>query len=349
MLRAASPPKRLFSRGKTMKRRKPFSILKWLVFPSLTLALAIIVAWFNVTTFGWQDGARYLLIVAAITGFSIAINKYVKLLDDDDPTNDWLATTAFVFEIVLTAALIVNAAYSLSVQRSMSVGRQAEKAQTENLDSVSKLKSKAAQREAARMLSRQADSAKTSQSIFAENERALFWIMVGELIAYAVAAFTLYAVSSLVGRTGRTASQAIGPRQESPRGARQSDFPEELDMDYSPPQKSASMRPERPNKAPFAPVATVSRLPLSQRQDVPKKATSVATEPRRDALNALRTHLRVIAEGLPKRWFKADLIEGGVAIRLCERQQGREVTINQTNQSDKLLLAVDRPDFRERL
>src|SRR5207245_6845734 len=97
MLRAASPPKRLFSRGKTMKRRKPFSILKWLVFPSLTLALAIIVAWFNVTTFGWQDGAPYLLIVAAITGFLIAFNKYVMILDDDVPSNIWLSVTGIFF------------------------------------------------------------------------------------------------------------------------------------------------------------------------------------------------------------------------------------------------------------
>jgi len=43
------------------------------------------------------------------------------------------------------------------------------------------------------------------------------------------------------------------------------------------------------------------------------------------------------------------LVRGGVTIRLFERQHGHEIALSQTTQSDKLLAAVDRPDFRDRL
>jgi hypothetical protein len=93
--------------------------------------------------------------------------------------------------------------------------------------------------------------------------------------------------------------------------------------------------------------ATVAPL---RRPDA-KTATSVATvAPGHDsALNALREHLRDIAFGIPNHWFKADLIAGGVNIRLSKRVKGREVTVRSTRQSNKILSAVNRPDFRERL
>jgi hypothetical protein len=70
---------------------------------------------------------------------------------------------------------------------------------------------------------------------------------------------------------------------------------------------------------------------------------------RKKARKKLLEHLKVISHYLPGRWFKADLIEGGVHIRMCARVNFTEQTIADTRQSDKLLAAVDRPDFRERL
>jgi hypothetical protein len=113
---------------------------------------------------------------------------------------------------------------------------------------------------------------------------------------------------------------------------RDDDFPSEID---------ASEREAQSNPA--------LRL---QRQADNKIATTVATsatDQRLPALNALRHHLRVIAFHYPNRWFKCDLIDGGVWIRMCERRAGREVTIAKTKQSDKLFAAIDRPDFRARL
>ena len=70
---------------------------------------------------------------------------------------------------------------------------------------------------------------------------------------------------------------------------------------------------------------------------------------RRQALKKLREHLKAISFHNPGRWFKADLVRGGVTIRLFEKQSSHEIMVCQTDQSDKLLAAVDRPDFRARL
>jgi len=96
------------------------------------------------------------------------------------------------------------------------------------------------------------------------------------------------------------------------------------------------------------PVATMPLVaPVAGQRQKTAQSAAVATGAR--PLTVLREHLREIAKGHPGRWFKADLIKGGVAVRLCERQQGREVNVAQTRQSAKLLAEVDWPDFRERL
>ncbi|HET8676048.1 MAG TPA: hypothetical protein VFO63_09700, partial [Blastocatellia bacterium] len=53
---------------------------------------------------------------------------------------------------------------------------------------------------------------------------------------------------------------------------------------------------------------------------------------------------------IPNHWFRADLIDGGVSIRLYTRNdRNREVTVARTRQSNKIFDAINRPDFRERL
>jgi hypothetical protein len=84
------------------------------------------------------------------------------------------------------------------------------------------------------------------------------------------------------------------------------------------------------------------------RRNSAKKATLVATAGKSE-LDALREHLKVISSYLPGRWFKADPIAGGVLIRLCERREGREATIKQTRQSNRIFAALGRSDFQERL
>ena len=67
------------------------------------------------------------------------------------------------------------------------------------------------------------------------------------------------------------------------------------------------------------------------------------------AMKKLREHLKEISARNPGKWFKADLIHGGVMIRLFRKVHMHEIMICRTDQSDKLLAAVDRPDFRDRL
>jgi len=170
------------------KRKKEFSVLKWIIFPLNSVVLAGIIAYFNVTVFGMRDGLPYTAIVALIGVFSILINRYTE------SENRNLAKAAFIFEIVLTAALIINACYSVSVQRKMSVARMAESSQKDTIGEISKLKGSRTQREALKVV----DKTVSAQAVFSDVESVLFWIMVGELGLYGLSAFTLFAIAKLV-------------------------------------------------------------------------------------------------------------------------------------------------------
>lgn len=302
-----------------MTKKKEFSILKWIIFPLNSLILAGVIAYFNLTVFGWGDGLPYSLIVAMIGVFSIIINKYTE------SENRTLARATFVFEIILTAALIGNAAWSISVQREMSVARMSETSQRETITEIGKLRGGRTQRKALDKV----DKPQTAQSVFAQYEKVLFWIMVTELGLYGLSAFTLFALAKLM-------DDSIPRPADLPHKAAESDFPAELDMDYAPRRKNA-------------PELRVSQKTRNSERIATPVATHVATW-RESALEVLREHLGDIAFQYPGRWFKADLRDaGGVWIRLYERQEGREVKIASTKQSDKLLAAVHRPDFRARL
>jgi hypothetical protein len=105
------------------------------------------------------------------------------------------------------------------------------------------------------------------------------------------------------------------------------------------------------------PVATLSHKGLAPKAAVyvhsSRKTTPVATGGRGKAAEALRDHLRVISSGMLNRSFKVDLRKpeegGGVWIRLYESREGKEKMIAKTKQSDKLLAAVNREDFRAKL
>src|SRR5215813_2145699 len=187
------------------KKRKEFSVLKWIIFPLNSVVLASIVAYFNVTVFGYRDGLPYTAIVTLIGVFSILINRYTE------SDNRSLAKAAFVFEIVLTAALIVNACYSVSVQRKMSVARMAETSQATTIGEIAKLRGSKTQQKALDKV----DKSVSAQSVFADVENILFWLMVGELGLYGLSAFTLFALAKLIDD---------GEEIEE-------DFPDELDIE----------------------------------------------------------------------------------------------------------------------
>jgi len=67
------------------------------------------------------------------------------------------------------------------------------------------------------------------------------------------------------------------------------------------------------------------------------------------ALKKLREHLKKISAVNRGVWFKADLIHGGVMIRLFKQEHRYEIMVARTDQSDDLLADVDKPDFHDRL
>lgn len=137
---------------------------------------------------------------------------------------------------------------------------------------------------------------------------------------------------ALPGAEQETIAPAPAPDEAGKAAEGNDDFPSELDASEREAQRNPALR--------------------QQRQADTKIATTVATsagDDRLPALNVLRHHLRVVAFHHPNRWFKCDLIDGGVWIRMCERREGREATIAKTKQSDSLFAAINQPDFRARL
>jgi hypothetical protein len=154
-----------------------------------------------------------------------------------------------------------------------------------------------------------------SQAAFLTRWDALVRITnFGELI---LAAVTLIFIRNWTAKTNT-------PREE--------DFPEEIDANITQDDRSGR------------------RLAQTRKSDNARQSCIPGDSfDRKKARKKLLEHLRLISHYLPGRWFKADLIEGGVLIRMCKRINTVEETIAETRQSDKLLTAVERPDFWERL
>jgi len=162
---------------------------KWALMSVLILGLASILIYFNIRVFEW-DGWPYISVVAFIVLLSFVVTRHIKR----SPVTRNFLTAAFVFEVLLTLALGINAAFSLSVMREMSVAGQGEVSQRETLKEVGKLKGWRTQRDALKMVGT-GGAIETRQAVFARNERWLFWIMIGELGIALLATFTLLGLS----------------------------------------------------------------------------------------------------------------------------------------------------------
>jgi hypothetical protein len=292
-----------------MAKRKEFSVLKWIVFPLNSTVLASIVVYFNVTVFGARDGLPYACIVALIGVFSILINRYTE------SENRNLAKAAFIFEIVLTAALIINACYSVSVQRKMSVARMAESSQKDTIGEISKLKGSRTQREALKVV----DKPTSAQNVFAGVEDILFWIMAGELALYGLSAFTLFAIAKLVD------DDEI-----------EEEFPDEINVSA----RSSKTVPK---------MTTPGDIVDDTRNH--KKTTPDDTLP---GFQAIRDVLKLIAFAHPPGHFKLDLSKKRdyLIIRHMESNRGDEATTHSCRARLSLLddaVKMERGAFRERL
>ena len=163
---------------------------KWLLMLAVIIGLASVVVWFNLRTFGYLDGAPYLAVVGFVVLVSLLVTRHVKR----SPVTLAFVRAAFIFEVLLAIALGINAAYSLSIVREMSVAGESEQRLQANIEAASKLKSPAAQRRAMRLVESQGQVT-TKAAVFAAAERRLFWIMIAELGIALLATFTLLGLS----------------------------------------------------------------------------------------------------------------------------------------------------------
>lgn len=298
-----------------MNKRKDFSVLKWIVFPLNSVVLASIIAYFNITVFGLRDGLPYTLIVALIGVFSIIINKYTE------SDNRSLARAAFIFEICLTAALVINACYSVSVQRKMSVARMAETTQKDTINEIGKLRGSRTQREALKVL----DKPQSAQSVFSDVENVLFWIMVGELALYGLSAFTLFALAKLMDEP--TLQQRYAE-----------EFPDELDIETRQPAR----RPRLEN----------STTHVSSKIDDTSAHRKTTPDDTSEGEKRLRETLRIVSFHTPGQHYKVDVKDDCVWIRAMVSDHGVQRTASTAKATLSILtdaVRMDRDKFRERL
>jgi hypothetical protein len=161
-----------------------------------------------------------------------------------------------------------------------------------------------------------------------------FWVRLANFGEIALAAITLIFIRNRSAKTNtlRTPAPGPGPRQPDQETEQADNFPSEIDAN--------AVKDDR----------TGRRLDRTRKSDSGRLSPiSGDLAARKEALKKLREHLKGIAFYYPGLWFKADLIRGGVTIRLFKKENSHEIMVATTDQSDKLLEAVDRPDFRKRL
>jgi hypothetical protein len=319
-----------------MTKNKEFSILKWVVFPMMALVLGGIVGWFNYQVFKVVDGAGYIVAVALIVFFSIAINKYTN-----SPFRS-LAIAAFTCEVFLTVILIINAAYSLSVQREMSIAGQGEVSRREELKEIKGL-DRASRREAIKQLGPRQDRV----SVFKREEAPLFWIMIAELSLFAICAFVLYGISQVMERREEQAVrrekdemwERVERRNLTPEvvRARERVFDGTASSEDRQKAKITNLGDKRRASFDAGSVATGAHKN-------PTENSSVATE-----IGKLREQLSVISSYYPKRRFAADPEGDWIWIRLLASVKGREKTVASTKVRANILKDVNDPDFRGKL
>jgi hypothetical protein len=123
----------------------------------------------------------------------------------------------------------------------------------------------------------------------------------------------------------------IRVRSSLTNSPRVEEFPDELDADVVADRRSSP------------------RLDRTRKRDSGLQSPLSLSFDREKARYALLEHLKTVSFHYPRHTFKVDLIAGGVIIRMVRKEHGVETTVASTTQSNKLLAAVDRPDFRERL
>lgn len=170
-----------------MSNNKDFSVLKWFIFPAITVGLAAGIAYFNINLFGLGGSVLYLIALAVVNAVSLV------LLNFSGSPKRPVRIAAFTFEGLLIAALLINIAYSLGAQRDLSLVRQAGADRAAEIEQISKLRGGRAQREALKTTSAVVDV----RTAFGSFEAVLFYVMVAELGLSLGGLFLVYGLAAI--------------------------------------------------------------------------------------------------------------------------------------------------------
>ncbi len=182
---------------------------KWALISVFILACASIVGYFNYRVFGVEDGIPYFGILGYIVLLSFIVTSHIKR----KPVTSTFLKAAFFFEVVLAVILGINAAYSFSVQREMSIAGQSQDFKKDAIGGVAKLKGGSTQRLALGQLN--LGQLATKQEVFAQYERVLFWILAIEILAVILTTFTLLGLSTFGDKDGNGIPDFLERRQSS--------------------------------------------------------------------------------------------------------------------------------------
>jgi len=312
---------------------------KWALMTAIIGGLSAIVVFFNYRVFGVWDGLPYSAVVAFLTLLSFIITLHIKR---NAVTTNFLRA-AFVFEILLCLALGINAAYSLSVMRDMSVAGQSEDSQRAAIKEIGNLKGSRTQREALKLV--ETSNVKTRQQVFGDNERVLFWILISELGIGLLAFFTLLGLS-VFDKDGDGVPDVF-QSNDKPIGFTTPDSPRRPNLR----PMTARHRDEKP-RADFSKTPEKAKTHVSSQN---KDTDGQQEKTQRDAgegMKRLRDTLKDISFHHPGTSFKADIKPDCVWIRAMVSDHGIQRTESSAKAKLEILddaMQMTAEDFRLRL
>src|SRR5262245_24969703 len=191
----------------------------------------------------------------------------------------------------------------------MSVARMAETSQKETITEIGKLRGSRTQREALQKLDKQ----ESAQSVFANVERVLLWLALGELALYALASFTLFGIARLMADDEEpTPPVEKSVNSETKISTGKEEFPDALDVSSRTPTRRSEL-------------ATKTTTPGDAIDDTAgeQKTTRGKNPP---GLRELREALRLVAFKNPPGHFKVDLRPDYLISRHMQSDRGDEST-----------------------
>lgn len=217
--------------------------MKWLIFPPVSLALAVAVSYVSVRLFDWEGSIPYLLTSGVVFLISLVLTHYTSSV------RKAVRISAFVWKGLAWASLTVSLVYSISIQREVQGAKITEAGQTEYVKAVASLKSGRAQRDA--MSGRGQSAAKSTGELYEKAEANLFWILLAEISIALGGLLCTYGLAAVRGADSPHGQSAGSPQPSAGNPHGQSALPS-LSVSVAQPVTAAPFRARPQSIAPIA-------------------------------------------------------------------------------------------------